>query len=662
MAYAGATLPRGAGPLMTSSMMTLSVYAALLFAVLLTPYSASAFGSRADRQRLVELASCALLLMGAVALTAFRHGAFPLIGIFVLIPLFGLGTVALLGGMTTALLFATTIWWTQSSIFGFIPTMIAALLAVGAGFLPRWKPDAVSTQWGLLPTMLLCGIIGIGAGLLTAPFESADTIYLAWHHWGAYLAPVEAWRGGGVPYRDFPIQYGLGPTVTLMASCGQDCWRGMYEVTVAANALYFATLAGIVIVLTARSSKGVRWLALLAMFCAAFLWTGFPSNFAGPVITPSVAGLRFLSISTLLLHILYTEQSEQRRDWIGHAIWLIDLFWSPEAAFFGTLIWWPYLALRDATAADGRRGAIIALVRGAVRGVAALAAGICILALTLWLLSAKAITFEDFFAYVQHPPGALPVNPVGTIWIALATLALGITVLARQGLSEQVRPLYACLLSFLAAGTYYISRSHDNNILNLFPLLVPVLLATLANLDNVSDKARHFGRAFIHASLVAMAAFTVTFDYRPWQEGAVRAGTLHVGPSRLIGRFAPEAKDRPAILSTDAIAGLRYLRDQKTGAVALFDRNYLMVRSSGRAWTSVNNLANFVPLPQGVIEHYIRRSAAAYGRSGWILADTEHRHWVDTFRVAYDVQREQPFGSYRAYYLVPRSTEAAKPL
>ncbi|WP_340268571.1 hypothetical protein [Sphingobium mellinum] len=643
---------------MTSSITMLAVYAALLLAVLLAPYVSPAFGSHADRQRRIELGACALLLLGAVALTAFRQGAFPLIGIFVLIPLFGLGTMALLGGITAALLFATTIWWTQSLSFGLVPTAIAALLAVGAGFLPRWKPDAV-TPPRLLRTMLPCAIIGVGVGLLTAPFEAADTIYLAWHHWGAYLAPVEAWRGGGVPYRDFPIQYGLGPTVVLLASCGQDCWRGMYETTVVANALYFATLTGSVVILTGQSSRGVRWLALLAMFCAAFMWTGFPSNFAGPVITPSVAGLRFLSISALLLHILYAEHHKVRRDWIGHGIWLIDLFWSPEAAFFGTLIWWPYLALRDATEAGSRRGAVITLAQGAARGAIALTAGICILALILWMLSAKTITLADFFAYVQHPPGLLPVNLVGTIWIALAALALGIMMLARQRLSEQARPLYACLLGFLAAGTYYISRSHDNNILNLFPLLVLVLLATLSNLNDAGETARHFGRAFIHTLLVAMVAFIVTFDYGPWRQGAAQIGPLQVGPSRLIARFAPEAEDRPAMLPPDAIAGLQYLQGQKAGAVALFDRNYLMVRSSGAAWTSVNNLANFVPLPATSIEHYVRRSANAYGRPGWILTDAEHLQWVAAFRVTYDVHRERSFGSYRAYYLVPRHMGAA---
>ena len=639
---------------MTSSLTMLCIYAALLLIVLLTPYASSLSSISPEHRRKMDWTICLVLLTGAIALTVFRHGALPLVSVFVLIPLIGLGNAALLGGVTAALLFATTIWWTNSLQFGPLVTVVAAILALGAGLLPRWNTAVPADTSRLLPTILICTALGIMAGLFTAPFETSETIYLAWHHWGAYLAPVEAWRGGGIPYRDFPIQSGLGPTLLLMANCGQDCWRGMYEVAALANALYFATLAGCVMILTAGSSKGVRWLALLAMFCATFFWTGFPSNFAGPVITPSVAGLRFLSTSALLLHVLHAEKRKNRRDWIGHCIWLVDLFWSPEAAFFGTLIWWPYLALRDATEAGEWKGACLALVRGAVRGVVALAAGIGILTLVLWLLSAKTITLADFLAYVQHPPGALPVNPVGTVWIALAALALGIMVLARQGLSNRALPLYACLLGFLVAGTYYISRSHDNNILNLFPFLILMLLAMLGNLIGVSERARHFSRAFIHTALVAMVASVVTFDYKPWRHGAAQVGLLHVGPSRLISHFAATANNQPAVLPADAITGLKYIQDQNTGAVALFDGSYLMVRTPGIAWTSVNNLANFLPLPATSVQHYIRQSATAYRRPGWILADVKRRDWVDAFRVAYEVQLKRSFGRYNAFYLVPK--------
>lgn len=637
---------------MTSSVTTLSIYAVLLLATLLTPYAAPAFAASPVRERRVDRALCALLLVGALALTLARHGAFPLAGIFILVPLMGLGSLSLLGGITAALLFATTIWWTTSLQFGPVPTAAAALLALAAGFLPRWK-SATGERIRLLPVMVACMLIGLAIGLLTAPFESYDTIYLSWHHWGAYLAPVEAWRGGGIPYRDFPIQYGLGPTLVLMASCGQDCWRGMYGTAITANALYFATLVGCVVILTARSHNGLRWLALLAMFCATFLWTGFPSNFAGPAMTPSVAGLRFLPISALLLHILYAEQKKARRDWIGHVLWLASLFWSPEAAFFATLIWWPTLALRDAGSAGGWRAALIALTRGGLRGACALVLGMSVVALTLWIVSGRAITLSDFFAYVQHPPGPLPLNPTGTIWIALSAFAIGIVLLARQGPSDQARPLHACLLALLAAGTYFISRSHDNNILNLFPLLILVLLGIVTNLEPIDASARPFVRSLVHSMLVAMVAFVAMFDFTAWSEGASRAGLLNLGPNRLISRFTPKVDDRPALLPADAVAALRYAQSRQSGAVILFDGNFLMPRFQGPAWTSVNNPANFHPLPEPVIRHYIKRSADSFRRPGWLVVSNDNRRWVQSFRSAYAVREQKRFGSYQAYYLVP---------
>ncbi|MET0240821.1 MAG: hypothetical protein ABW184_13105 [Sphingobium sp.] len=640
---------------MTSSTTTISVYAALLVAVLLTPYVSAWLTPRQDHARLLERLACASLLAGAIILTVARDAQLPMLGAFLLIPLAGLGMRPLLGGVTAALLFATATWWTPALDLGPIPTIIFVVLALAAGCLPRWqtlsRPGMRDPR--LLLPMLLCMVVGLVVGLLTAPLETRETIYTTWHHWGAYLAPVEAWRGGGVPYRDFPIQYGLGPTTLLMATCGDDCWSGMYATVITANALYFATLCGSVIILTARSARGLRWLGLVAMFCATFIWTGFPVQFAGPVMTPSVAGLRFLSISALLFHILLAEQRKTPRDWVGHLIWLCSLFWSFEAGMFATLIWWPYLALRDAGSAEGGRGAGIALIIGVVRGVCALAMGVAALVLMLWLLSEKSITVADFFAYFQHPPGVLPVNPVGTVWIALGSIVLALFLLARRGLSPQARPLFICLLGFLVAGAYYISRSHDNNILNLFPLLVLLLLAM--GRENGEDAAPGFAGAFARVMLAAMVAFVATFNFGPWREGIKRAGLLTLGPARLVAQLTPGHDNNPPVLPPDGLAGMDYLRARNAGAVMLFDYCKVMPRASGgTAWTGVNNIANFAPLPRSMILHYIRRGAAAYRRSGWILADAEHRHWVEDFKTAYDVREQHVFGTYVAYHMVPR--------
>ena len=235
---------------MTASLTILIVYAILLGGVLLTPYASLCVGPERFSGRVL----CALLLGGALVLTVARQDV-PWLGAFLLLPFAGLGLAALLGGVTAALLFATVIWWWSTFQLGTVPAILFATLALAAGSLPRWKRlSTISDREPcLLAPVLVCLLLGLVAGLITVPFESHDPLYTAWHHWSALLAPVEAWRGGGVPYRDFPIQYGLGPTTLLLTTCGSDCWRGLFYTAVVANALYFATLAGSAIILTERA-------------------------------------------------------------------------------------------------------------------------------------------------------------------------------------------------------------------------------------------------------------------------------------------------------------------------------------------------------------------------------------------------------------------------
>lgn len=638
---------------MTSSLTILAAYAALLLVVLLTPYAAR----QLRMEKLAGLPLCATLLSGALILTFARQDV-PLLGAFLLLPLIGLGAASLTGGATAVLLFATVIWWWPNSQLNSTPSAVFIVLSLVAASLPHWKQHNRSAEGKLrlLTPMLFCAGIGLTAGLVTAPFESTKPLYTAWHHWSALLSPVEAWRGGGVPYRDFPIQYGLGPTALLLASCAGDCWRGMFYTAVIINALYFTTLSGCAMLLLSGASRGLRWLAFIALFCACFIWTGFPIHLAGPAMTPAVAGLRFLTISGLLLYILVAEHRHVRRDWIGHLIWLADLFWSPEAGFFATVIWWPYLAMRSASEADDAKAAWIALLRGAVRGTVALALGACLLLLALWLLSDGSVTAEAFFTYIQHPPGTKPIKSTGTIWIAVASISIGVAVLARQGFSSYARCFYVCLLGFVAAGAYYLSRSHDNNILNLFPLLVLVLLAIVAGLERRDGPAQSFFKGFAQTTLAAMIAFVSAFNYGPWKEGLSHAA-LSLGPARMLVRLTP-TQGNASPLSADAVEGLDYLRQRNAGMVVLFDEARVIPRSSKMAWTSVNNVANFEPLPGTTILKYIHTAAETYRQPGWILVGPKFGAWTNAFKTAYHVRNQKCFGHYVAYYMIPRSAGA----
>jgi hypothetical protein len=246
------------------------------------------------------------------------------------------------------------------------------------------------------------------------------------------------------------------------------------------------------------------------------------------------------------------------------------------------------------------------------------------------------------------------------VWLAIASIALATRVLAGAGQSSHARSLYACLLGFLAAGTYYLSRSHDNNILNLFPLLTLVLLASLAGRGRTdireSARAHDFTEAFVRTMLAAMVAFVATCNFGPWSEGVAKGGLFDLGPARLIARFTPTHGDVPAVLSRDAVSGLSYLRGRGAGAVVLIDESKIMPRApAGMGWTGVNDIANFEPLPPAMIERYIQRGARAYHRPGWILVDeARYGRWVAMFETAYTVREQHRFGGYTAYYLMPR--------
>ncbi|MGV3770101.1 MAG: hypothetical protein ACO1NM_08750, partial [Sphingobium phenoxybenzoativorans] len=193
---------------MTSSLITLSTYGALFLAVLLAPYASISLGFDQGRAPRTDWLAAILILGGAVILTVARGGLTSVLSLFILIPLIGSGVRPLLGGIAAALLFATVTWWEPAARIGPIPTAVAAMLALAAGFLPRWTTPSRPAPGPLLAwNMLLCLLVGLAVGLLTAPFEASEPIHIAWHHWGAYLSPVEAWLGGGVPYRDFPVQY-----------------------------------------------------------------------------------------------------------------------------------------------------------------------------------------------------------------------------------------------------------------------------------------------------------------------------------------------------------------------------------------------------------------------------------------------------------------------
>lgn len=610
----------------------------------------------------------AILMTGIAIVLTFLRGGLEVAGaILLVLASLGYGLRALAGSLAAALLFAAAIWWFGENPIPASQHWLAASACLALALLARRcrfelladHRSSLGTRALAIPAALF--VIGLGAGLLTGATNAQGPATMAWHHWGAYVSPAMSLLGGGVPFRDFPVQYGMGPTLMIAGACGiGNCWNGLYAMTLVANALYLAACGWSVTVLTRNMDRASRWLALAALTCTVLLWCGFPVRWGSPLMTPSVGGMRFLPLALLTALVLTAEARDARlisRGLAlgGHAIWLVSLAWSSEAAFFASLVWWPWLALRQADAADTPRGKWRALLRGGLIGLAAVLAGYAALAMLFRAVFGDWVSLNDFLLYFRYPPGRMPVFLLGAIWFALGVLLHAFTALAHTSVGSARRSLYACLLAALAVGSYYLSRSHDNNLLNLLPFLVVLMVASHCALPG------RFSAGFVRAALAGIVALTSAISFHPWGllPGSPGVMGLQLGPGALTSRFMPVVGQKAQLVTDDSARALADLRQHTSEAVLLFDEQRVMPTTDpARTWTGVNNAANFTPLPDDVVRDYIRRGALSYRRPGWIVAaDSKAAYWLGLFAAAYDVTEQKRYGTSSAYHLVPRTVK-----
>jgi hypothetical protein len=598
-------------------------------------------------------------ICAATILMAARVGAiFPLTPLL-LLPLARGGRQALVGASVALFLFAAAIWWNPYSKD--IPlNQWIAFAVLGLAIPAIWQFSNRAPSFGekstartTLITFLTAFVLGLFVGNYSMPFNADITALTAWHHWGAYLSPVDLFLSGGVPYRDFPVQYGIGPTLLLAAGCGHNCWNGMFHIVLVSNALYVAVLAACVSIIVRGAPLARFAIALIAMFCASMVWTAFPSDFGSTMATPSVAGLRFLPLAALLLFVLKREEDEHSSLAIGHVIWLFNIVWSIEAAAFASLVWWPWLAYRQLKGEARWKAVAMALLSHALMGAVSLATAYAVLLLLFYGYFATWPEVSSVFAYIQHPPGVWPLNPHGSIWFVLMVAVTSILTIAKIQTPKRGM-LYACSIACVASFSYFLSRAHDNNILNLLPFILLVILC-LTEWKRDAESEPNFGAGFAAMAVMVVVIFATLVDLSPWKEASEAAGTRKYGALVLTRRLEGEPSEPRALLPMDALLLIEEARKSTPSAPLLFDKYAVMpVAKPGTAWTSINNIANYSPLPSSITSAYIQRSAAAFKKSGWLIVeDGRYQNWPQQFSVAYRVKLVRARGRYKAYFMSP---------
>jgi hypothetical protein len=644
----------------------LAVYGVLLLAACILPFGLLLRTYKYPPASIIDRVFGAMLALGGLTLLAVRGTpglTSPLVlSIAFAAPLVVSGSGYAIGGLLALPLLAAATWWDPGLQLDATWAGIFLLVGLLATALPRLLPqtNGVPAMISLLALFLL----GVAAVSLTGVVSSPQGFGTLWHHWSVYVGAAEALLGGAIPFRDYPVQYGMGPTLLLAALCHGECWTGTYIAIAAANLLYLIAMAGCVVMLTRKLPMGLALVALAALCCAILMWTGYPADFWGPNTTPSVDGMRFLPFAALLFFILLAEDRDIRRYAAGHALWFLGLVWSPEAAFYATVVWWPYLALRRAQANDASSVMNVAAeaLRGAGVALAATTAGFAALAALFRIAYHDWPSIAGFTTYVRNPPGILPANPRGPIWLALAVAAL-VPIAQLRADARGIRIGFVCLMGLLAVGSYYLGRSHDNNVLNLLPFVVLALTAALViGLNDI-------GSGFAQVVLAGVVAYLATFGFESWAVAARSGQAWNIGPSRFMNDMRLAAPDSLALLdaslahsasahapAADAAAALDWLRARgEVSPVWVSPSMLLPYGATGPAWTGMNDVGTFNLLPPDEVERFIRGSAQDLHRPGWLLVDSSAPSpWPKIFFDAYSISEQRNFGGYAAYRLVPK--------
>jgi hypothetical protein len=219
-----------------------------------------------------------------------------------------------------------------------------------------------------------------------------------------------------------------------------------------------------------------------------------------------------------------------------------------------------------------------------------------------------------------------------------------------------------CGLGLLAAGSYYLGRSHDNNLLNLMPFMV--LLACCIFRHGSSQILRGFA-AMVTVGIVAwLSTFGLGSMQAAYQDGW--RGRFGISDTladmrletdrgvRRLDRWLTETGQ--SATSEDARRALNWLRDRQSGPIAFLTQPHLVARGTpGPMWSGMLSSASWGLLPAAEIEALIARGCHKLNRSGWVLVDgnvgiQQLSHFLKVYNVA-DTQR---FGALTAYQLVPR--------
>ncbi len=488
---------------------------------------------------------------------------------------------------------------------GFTALGLAAFLP-GENAPPRLKPGL-----GDVPALLLFAL-GSARAAVDGDAFCAGTVALLRR--GAWLL----W--------DAPSQYGfLNMALTALVPA-PNAWQAAYRIN---SALLFASALAVyaALRLATRGKAGIVFSACLAE-AAVLLVPGNIAALDGPNAFPSVGAFRFLWCYALLAWAaaLFQRRRDARRLGPGEIApgvlcATLGCLWSAESAAYSCAAAWPLIALAAFELARERRfKAATALVAAPAAAPAAGAAAVEIYYRHRLGHGPDWLCFFEYARAYQGGFGALPIRPRGAVaalsWTGVLIVALAAVAVPKSRAAKWlIVPAFA---TFWATASYFVSRSHDNNVLNLAPLWLSALVLSFLAADEAAPAVRVLRAGALPLMVgLLLAAFSNVPNLRRYA-ASLTASRASAEIDRRLPPFDAEIEallDRAGTRADDGVAAFRpglFLRPAGPAGTP----------TAPRPWLPVSPAAQLGVLDLERQRLYVRRfldregSAAA---EGWIL-------------------------------------------
>ena len=520
-------------------------------------------------------------------------------------------------------------WWTNLSQLGrhnrlLIPALLASMglfwsYISAASNPPKTAPArkplylyAGFLLWIFLESYRSFGLFDVDSGCM--------------HHWTCYVGPMELMKMGGKLLWDVPSQYGFLSILAAAALPFESPWQSVY--------------------LLAGTTQFVMGWALFHHLCGKRTWTEIGAAglltvvavfvipgwmLTGSLIFPSVSALRFLWVVLMIVMLFRIASAEGRSHrnqlHILNVLWLIGSLWSFESAFYcsvtlGGFLVAEYLSL---SRASGRwLGGLKLFFEPCVLLFAALVV----------IEIAYRISFghrPDWRAFYEHALafqggfGALPIVITGGLVYFLGILGFLIGGCRAVFGSQAARSVFGMACGAVAAFSYFAGRSHENNLLNIFPIPFAALVFGCLLFRRGGARLPIAVPAALMSPVVFLGIGNKEFYIHlrnTWTHQQHHADALLPRMpdkvAQVLERLPRETGDSVVVADFQGFA-IHPDRNMQSFGVA---------GHSGAAWFPLRPLAILAPLSADRIRTYHERWQRSHPKGGWIIYGTLEKPYM----------------------------------